>query len=133
VLEADPLGAVEQRVGQGEADGVRLGAGGRGAGQAGPVGGQLGVGLDPALPGGVVEGDRPVRGGEPQRQEDGVADLGEAFLVERASERQELRALDRDEQVAVGEPVRQFGCCEVAKQLIAGDVAEDRDVRAGGA
>ena len=109
---------------------MRLGAGGRGAGQAGPVGRQLAVGLDPALPGGVVEADRAVLGGEAQREADGVADLGEP-LVERAAERQELGALDGDEQEAIGEPVREFGRGQVAKQLIAGDVPDDRDVRAG--
>jgi hypothetical protein len=131
VLKADPLGAVEQRVGQRQADGVRLGTGGRGADQAGPVGRQLVVGIDPPLPGVVVEADRPVLGGEAQRQADGVADVGEAFLIERAAERQEFRALHGDQQVAVGEPVREFGRCQVAEQLIAGDVTEDRYVRAG--
>ena len=104
VLWADPLGEVKQRVGQREADGVRLGAGGRGAGQAGSVGRQLAVGIDPTLAGGVVEGDRPVLEGEPQRHAHGVADLGESLGVERAAERKELGALDRDEQVAVPMP-----------------------------
>ena len=108
-----------------------LSAGGRGAGQAGTGRGQLLVGVDPALAGGVVERDRARSLGEAQRQAYRVADLGEPGAVERAAERQELGALDRDEQEAIGEPVRQLGRGQVTKQLIAGDVTDDADARAG--
>lgn len=131
MLWADPLGEVKQRVGQREADGVRLGAGGRGADQAGSVGRQLAVGVDPTLAGGVIEGDRPVLGGEPQRHAHGVADLGESLGVERAAEGEELGALDCDEQVAVGEAICQLGGGQIAKQLIAGDVRDNPDVGLG--
>ena len=48
---------------------------------------------------------------------------------EAAAERQQLAALDGDEQETVEEPVGELGRVEVAQQLVFGDVRDDPDVR----
>ena len=52
---------------------------------------------------------------------------------ELPAERQQLGALDGDDQETVEEPVGEFGCGEIAQQLVFGDMADDPDVRVGGA
>ena len=48
------------------------------------------------------------------------------------AQRQQLRALDRNHEEAVEEPVGELGRGEVSQQLVLGDVADDPDVRVGG-
>lgn len=90
MLQLDHVGAVEQRVDQGESDGVRLGAGGGGAGESGLAAGERVVGSDPALPRLTVEGDVLLDGGEAGGEADLLADAGEIVSAEAAAERQRL-------------------------------------------
>lgn len=129
----DVAGAVGDGVEQGEADDVRFAAGGDLAQDARLWLSELVVGLVPELAGVGVQADlsgglgareglreqaRQVGGGEGV----GVAAFGEQALASAGDDQDPV-------EVAVGEFDR--GC--VAAQLFAGDVADQADVRRGGA
>ena len=80
MLWADPLGAIQERVDQGEAHGVRFGPCGGGAGETWSRGGQGRIDLDPALPGGGIEREWPVGSGEAQCGPDRLADVRELVV-----------------------------------------------------
>ena len=73
-----------------------------------------------------------MRAGEAQRLSDGICDPGELVGVDRAAERQQLGAVDRDEQETILKAIGKLGRGEVAQQLVFGDVPDDPDVRGTG-
>ena len=90
MLKPDHVRAIEQRVDQREADGVRLGARGRGAGEPSLAAGQLVVGGDPPLARLRVEGDVLLDGGEAGGEPHLLADAVELGAAEATAERQRL-------------------------------------------
>jgi hypothetical protein len=126
VLDADPLGAVQQCVDQREPDDVRLGATSRRARKARLTSGQFAVGRDPSLTRSVIEHDRTVRGGEAQSEPDGVADFDKLLVVDRAAEvRPAVR--DDDEGVRPGRPLSKA----IGPHLLNHDVRSGRRRYAG--
>ena len=132
VLGLDVALSVEQRVEEREADRVRFGAGREGAGEAVAGLGELRVGVPPQLAGGVIECE--LSGGLGVF-EDGGEVAEQAGVLERvgvAALWQQPHPSDRGEHEAVHEAVGDLDGGGVAGELGLGDVADDRDMRAGG-
>jgi hypothetical protein len=66
-----------------------------------------------------------------QGRDERVTDVVEVVAGEPAAERQFFAASDGEDHEAVKEPVRELGAGAEPQQLVFGDVADDRDVRAG--
>jgi hypothetical protein len=66
-----------------------------------------------------------------QGSDERVTDVVEVVAGESAAERQLFAAPHGEDHEAVEEPVRELGPRDEPQQLVFGDVADDRDVRAG--
>jgi hypothetical protein len=105
VLDADRRRAVQQRVKQRQADGMRFGAGGGSAPEAGVAVRELVVDGDPLRACIVVEGEECLLlAGEQNGSGKLTADLHEVLVAQGAAEGQLLAALDGDQHEAVVMP-----------------------------
>jgi hypothetical protein len=129
----DGVLAVEQRVEEREPDGVCFGAGGELAEQPVCGLGELRVELPPQLAGGRGECDLPGGAGVREHAGEVAAQAGAFQRFGVAAFGQQPDPADGREDEAVQEPVSDLDDGGVAAQLGLGDVADDRDVRAGGA